>query len=308
MEIFIFWLIVGMAASKMTLLELPFTLRGKYPPSHEYRMAKLRARTNNGGRSVPRTGVGRYFSGLLHDASEQAHAKRSAKHQVKRPYKVRKAEDRTRDRMERRTARQADRKARRSSAESDPGDPTVARTATGPGESDLAERTGFPETTEGDPQAARPVPVAVPHRTAQTDLPDEPDTSISSDQIEVSDGTGNQLAESAPTGEVFSLTQAIEYCELLGHTLRGTCRRIEAMYDTLHTTYKVDGPALDQLGVTWSATDAAADEIEAAGKELSTRLVVKDSYSNVEGPAGTEEFLKEGSVIEPSGFQGLSFP
>src|SRR5882757_4762055 len=99
MEIALWWLIVYIAAkgSLKDLIDLPFTLRGKYPPSHEYRMAKLRQRAGNGGKSVPRTGVGRYFSGLLHDASEQAHAKRSAKHQVKRPYKVQKAEDRTRD-------------------------------------------------------------------------------------------------------------------------------------------------------------------------------------------------------------------
>lgn len=51
------------------------SVRGHQNPRHEYRMAKLAARENNGG-TVPRSSAGRYFTGLLDDAWDSAHHRR----------------------------------------------------------------------------------------------------------------------------------------------------------------------------------------------------------------------------------------
>lgn len=288
MEILLWWLIVYFAAkgTLKDLIDLPFALRGRTPPGHQYRMAKLNQRAGTtGGRGAPtnRTGVGRYFAALVRDAADTAHQKHAARHQVKAPVKAKRAADKTKARLDRKTSNGT-------------GQPDRTVDPDTPAAEPMADMQPLPE---GDPVVPRPTPVVIPHRTRTVEVdqtaPTEPgsDTSIPAEHAEATVHPFPAQPDT-PAGEVISLTQAIQWCELMEMVWRSTCARMEAVYDTLVSTYGLqEGPVIEHLGKCWQYVDAAAHDSHAAAEALRERLAVKDAYNQVNGPAGSTRFIQD---------------
>lgn len=283
MEIALFWFIIWLA-TKDFVADLPFSLRGKVSPHHQYRMEKLRQRAGNGGRPVPRTGAGRYFSGVINDAIGQAHEKRSAKHQVKRPYKVRNAEAKTRTKMDRKEAKRTGK-----TGPADPSGPEDAETAPD------AEDQGTATARTAD---QRPTPIVVPHRDLVPDPVDASDPALGPGvEAQAPVVEAGPPSTPAPAGvpdlagmEGNSLDSAISFVELIDTTIR------VAMTMVHQVALSVEGADVDHTVVDWLAEayeklDAALADLDGAQKELESRLPTKDLSSKVEGSVGDEEWV-----------------
>jgi hypothetical protein len=288
--IWIIWQAVKMAGG-----ELPFTLRGITPPSHEYRMEKLRRSRTGSGRSTPSSRPGQYFAGIMDEALDRGRVKRAAKTKVKTAKIQTKAEHdagqvavNTKAKLERKAAAKADRLARRAGR-------------AGP-DSQPGQRSGqgFPESQDGG-QDTRPegTPIAVPANLDKFDVPSaagepaEPTAVKEPARYLNAVPTGSSQPESPSTAEVFSLPQAITYCQQLVHSLQVTLAMIEVMAENLEHQHKVDGPVLTHLGEVWSILEQAIVDIRSTQKELESRLSVKDAREAVDGDAGTQGYIEE---------------
>lgn len=295
---------------KDAVMELPFTLRGKPPPRHERRMERLRQkRGHSGQRPMPRTGVGRYFSGLVdHAASEAAHKReqrakpRRAAREVKAAHKtvarVQKVNNRLTDKTNRRQAARDRWDAVPDSTEAQDltsFDTMPARSEVDP---DGYGRHRFPEA---DGPVARPsgTPVAVPRRQSEQ-AASEPE--VATEEVAestpepalraVPDPVTVTVTQLKPTSETITLDSAIAFAAHMVRSLTMTLSAIELMAATLEGKCDVDGPVMQELGKTWSALKSAKDSMEIVHTELVSRTQVRDATNAVNGKAGSQALME----------------
>lgn len=298
-EIIFFWMVVGYAVDRVIKdgLELPFTLRGKAPPSHERRMEKLRQQRSKAGQSMPRGGgPGRYFAGILDESISRANKRRAnrtkvweARHAVRTGHRVNQVAEAERARL----ARKADRRANRKR----PWTRDPDQTEGGPTPTDLSEFDKFPETGPDGGPTDRPTPRIVPRlvKTAPDPEPEEepePESTgrHAAPEVEPSNVTTLPVAEEAPAGEAGSLTQSIDQAKAWEHVLAAARNNIGTMGHLLKA-HNVDGPPLEKMATLWELFSSAVVEMGECRAALESRLLPQESLTNIEGKPGDTGWL-----------------
>jgi hypothetical protein len=301
-------LLIVMSALKTAGQELPFTLRGKIPPSHERRMEKLRQKGARTGTPVPATRTGRYFAGLADEAINRSHQRAAARTKVKTAVAHTKAEHKAAlavDKLTGRWDRKAAKKAARRSGQDGPD------TQPGPDRTDLSSTAGTDARPAGtpiivpagtarpavdqadvDPEPGEPVDaVTEPEGQPESTEVAAPEQNIGEEASQVAAGTpvSSSTDRLAAFGaETTSLRQALDYASLLADQMWMLMDSVQSFAEGLRA-HGVEGATIEELGQTYSALEAAVACLGDAHAALEKQNEIKEVYTD---DAGSEEFIK----------------
>jgi hypothetical protein len=287
--------------------DLPYAVRGKTPPRHEYRMAKLQHAATNGGQPIRPSPFGRYVSGVIDDAWTSATRRRELMADDREERQARRINhriDRRRERDSRSDQRREARLLRRTAREAEKArlNPTPG---TAPAPSHWPDFTGsasgeMAPLHDASNQDAMTNVVALP-RNDTTDQGELPMTNkINAETTGLDSAIGyaddmqsycahvaDQVGTAAPVTDdaAASCEQAVSNLQAGGVTGKAIDVITEAQ-EQLMAAAKALADANAQM-------DAARAAFAAAHEELRTHVGVREAYQAAPG-AGSKEFVTAG--------------